>query len=147
MTVTVKHFKALTTRELYEIIKARFNVFYIEQRCFYPDLDDIDYYSHHFFIMDQSKVVAYGRLFPEDETGVWHIGRVLTVRRGEGMGRVLMQKIIDEAWRLGATLLRMDAQEHAIGFYEKLHFTVCSDVFIEAGIPHVRMEMAAPVND
>ena len=35
----------------------------------------------------------------------------------------------------------MDAQVHAIGFYEKLGFQVTSDVFIEAGLEHVIMEL------
>ena len=40
--IKVKSFAELTTEELYEILKARFSVFVVEQRCFYLDMDDID---------------------------------------------------------------------------------------------------------
>ena len=140
-TIHTKTFQELTTTDLYEIQKARFKVFVVEQRCFYLDLDDIDYESIHVFMTEgQKEVAAYGRLFREDQPGVWHIGRVLTVHRGAGLGRQLMASIIRTASELGATTLRMEAQVHAIGFYEKLGFAVCSDEFEEAGIPHVRME-------
>ena len=37
--------------------------------------------------------------------------------------------------------ISMDAQKHAIGFYEKLGFIVVSDEFLEEGIVHVIMEL------
>ena len=40
-----------------------------------------------------------------------------------------------------AEKLVMEAQSHAIGFYERLGFRVRSDEFLEDGIPHVMMEM------
>ena len=141
MFCSIKSFEELTNTELYEIIKARFNVFYIEQRCFYPDLDDIDYDSIHLFMQDGREVIAYARLFPEATPGVWHVGRVLTTRRNEGLGRKLMQSVMETAWKQGAVKLCMEAQVQAKGFYEKLGFTVTSEEFEEAGIPHVRMEM------
>ena len=33
----------------------------------------------------------------------------------------------------------LEAQTYAVGFYERFGFRVCSDVFDEDGIPHVRM--------
>lgn len=138
--LVVKTFAELTTEELYEILKARFSVFVVEQHCFYLDMDDIDYRSFHVCVCEGRKVVAYGRLFEDEEPNAWHIGRVLTTKRGVGLGRRLMEAIMQTAYAHGATALRMDAQSHAVGFYEKLGFVVCSDEFDEAGIPHKRME-------
>ncbi len=139
--IIVKPFEKLSTEELYEILKARFVVFFMEQRCFDLDMDGIDYQSLHFLIRDDGGVIAYARLFPEKEEGVWHVGRMLTTRRKQGLGTMLMQEIIRTAWAKGATLLCMHAQSHAIGFYHRLGFRVCSEEFMEAGIPHVKMEL------
>lgn len=37
-----KNFDELNTLELYEILKARAEIFVVEQNCVYQDLDDID---------------------------------------------------------------------------------------------------------
>ena len=49
MDFVAKYFQELTTVELYEILKARAQVFVVEQRCVYQDLDDVDYGSLHIF--------------------------------------------------------------------------------------------------
>lgn len=140
----VKSFTELTTQELYEILKLRFSIFVMEQRCFYLDPDGIDYDSIHIFLEDESTIIGYARLFPEEEANIWHVGRVLTTRRGKGIGRILMASVISEAERRDCKLLRMESQLQAQRFYEKSGFSVCSAVFEEAGIPHVKMEM--PLN-
>ena len=43
MNIEAKFFSELTTRELYEILKARAEIFVVEQNCVYQDLDDKDY--------------------------------------------------------------------------------------------------------
>ena len=43
MNIEAKFFCELTTRELYEILKARAEIFVVEQNCVYQDLDDKDY--------------------------------------------------------------------------------------------------------
>ena len=47
MKLTVKKFQELTTTELYEILKARAEIFIMEQDINYQDMDDIDYKSLH----------------------------------------------------------------------------------------------------
>lgn len=49
MKLTVKKFQELTTTELYEILKARAEIFIMEQDINYQDMDDIDYKSLHCF--------------------------------------------------------------------------------------------------
>ena len=52
MELKVKFFDELTTRELYEMLKARAEIFVVEQNCVYQDLDDKDYTSLHVFYED-----------------------------------------------------------------------------------------------
>ena len=123
MNFFVKQFNQLETFELYEIFKARFQVFVMEQRCFYLDMDDIDYNSFHIFSLNGRIVNSYARLFQEETPSI-------------------MKKVIDVALNNNAKELRLDAQIHALGFYEKLGFTTCSEEFVEAGIPHIMMKMS-----
>jgi ElaA protein len=41
--------------------------------------------------------------------------------------------------RFNASEVWLDAQLHAVGFYKALDFQTVSDVFMEAGIEHIRM--------
>ena len=43
MSLKSKYFGELTTKELYEILKARAEIFVVEQNCVYQDLDGVDY--------------------------------------------------------------------------------------------------------
>ena len=44
-----KGFDELTREELYEILRARVDVFVVEQHCPHPELDGVDYDSLHVF--------------------------------------------------------------------------------------------------
>ena len=141
MEVIVKRFNELGLDELYEIMKARVDVFVVEQQCPYGELDDKDQQCIHLYLKED-KLVAYLRILP---AGVSFecvgIGSVLTLNRGEGLGNRLLREGIKAAEELlGATRIRLEAQCYAIGYYEKHGFKVISDEFLEDGIPHVIME-------
>ena len=53
-----KYFEELSTNELYEILRARAEIFVVEQNCVYQDLDGIDYESLHVFAEEGGKVTA-----------------------------------------------------------------------------------------
>lgn len=135
----VKSFDQLTTRELYEILKTRAAVFVVEQNCVYQDLDDIDFKSTHIMLYSDGELVAYSRVFKDDESDLWHIGRVLTTQRQKHFGLRIMEEAIRVAKEKDAQLIEIEAQSYAIGFYEQLGFKVSSDEFILDGIPHRRM--------
>ena len=136
----IKEFQYLTPDELYEILKARFTVFVMEQKCFYLDMDDIDYYSYHITLWHDKNVIAYARLYRGNTPGVFHVGRLLTTVRHKGYGRSILQTCLSQAKRCGAKRVVIDAQTHAISFYEKIGFEVISEEFMEAGIPHKKMQ-------
>ena len=142
MEFKIKTFEELTTRELYEILCARADVFTTEEQILYPDADGLDVDAIHVFSEDaDGRVRSYLRMFPKaGESRTMQMGRILTVDRGIGLGKELMRTAMDYAvHELGVTQFHMNSQEHAAGFYEKLGFVQTSDVFFEAGIPHVEM--------
>ena len=143
MGFAAKYFQELTSVELYEILKARAQVFVVEQRCIYQDLDDVDYDSLHIFCRSGQNVTAYLRAFPKaGEAGVVQMGRVLTTERKTGLGgRLLREGIRIVRETMGAGKIYLEAQCYAVGFYEREGFKICSGEFLEDGIPHVQMEL------
>lgn len=143
MNLNVKYFEELTTKELYEILKSRAEIFVVEQDCIYQDLDGIDYRSLHVFYEEDGSVIAYLRAYEkEDEPEVVQVGRVLTLEHGKGLGAKILKEgieIIQEKMRTQS--IYIEAQCYAIGFYEREGFQVCSESFLEDGIPHVQMRL------
>ena len=136
-----KYFDELSLTELYEIIKARVQIFVVEQDCPYQDLDDADYRSLHIFSRNDGKITAYLRAFQKDYETV-QVGRVLSLEHGKGHGGKLLHdgiKSIKE--KMNPKRIYIEAQTHAIGFYEREGFNICSEEFLEDGIPHKSMEL------
>lgn len=139
METIVAKFTDLTTTSLYEILKARVNVFVVEQNCPYPELDDIDYRSIHVYLEENNKILGYCRVFQRDESMI-QIGRVLSTERKKHYGyRVMEQgiKVAKEVFK--GNRIYIEAQCYAIAFYEKFGFQTISEPFLEDGIPHVKM--------
>ncbi len=143
MDLIVKHFKELTTNELYEILKTRAEIFVVEQDCPYQDLDDKDQNAIHIFCWnDNKRVAACLRVFWKDEKeGVAQIGRVVTLEHGTGLGGKLLHVGVELAInQFKAKKIYLEAQEYAKGYYAREGFEVVSEPFLEDGIPHVKME-------
>lgn len=139
----IKTFSELTTPELYEIIKARVNVFVVEQDCPYPDLDDNDQKAIHLWAENNGEVLAYCRIFDKGikypETS---IGRVVTTEngRGTGLGKQLIKyalEIIEN--RLGTSEVRISAQDYLLKFYSDFGFQDTGKKYLEDNIPHTEM--------
>ena len=136
-----KFFDELSTRELYEIARARTEIFLMEQNIICRDLDGVDYDSLHCYLEENGKILAYLRAY-RGEGGTVKIGRVLSVTHGIGLGSRLLREsfpIIQK--KLGDGVLLLHAQTHAKGFYEAFGFVVTSAEFLEEGVPHVVMQL------
>lgn len=120
------------------LIEIRREVFVVEQEVpISIELDGADDTCRHWLALEPgSRPVGTARM---QESG--HIGRI-AVRaewRGRGIGARLVEEIVAAARRSGLSSVDLDSQVHAIGFYEKLGFTVRGEEFMEAGIPHQNM--------
>lgn len=140
-----KPFAALSADELYAILRARQDVFVVEQECAYPDIDGKDQAATHlWYADDEHPVAAYCRVFAKpDEPGTMVIGRVLTTARGTGLGGRLLHDAVGVARRMepDATQVWIEAQRYAIGFYEREGFRAVSEPFMGDGIVHVEMRL------
>lgn len=70
-----------------------------------------------------------------------HIGRMAVLKdwRHQGIGSAMLLELVAIAQQQGLPRVELDAQTHAISFYQKHGFVACSDVFMDAGIPHRKM--------
>lgn len=141
MECIIKTFDELTVHELYQIIQIRTEIFVVEQKCSYQDLDDKDQAAYHVYLRDAQGIQAYLRVLGQ---GVAFkeaaIGRVVTRRRGAGLGLQVVLAGIDVARTyLHADVLRIGAQLYAKEFYEKAGFRQASEMYLEDGIPHIEM--------
>lgn len=125
--------------ELHEAACAvREAVFVVEQKV--PreiELDEHDTTSRHVLASDgDGSPIGTGRLLPDG-----HIGRmaVLAEWRGKGVGRALLERLLEEAAGLGMRHLALHAQTQATGFYRRFGFVEEGPEFMEAGIPHRTM--------
>ncbi len=57
-----------------------------------------------------------------------------------GLGKKLVQYAETVSISKNYTLITLCARENVIPFYEKLGYTVCSETFLEIGIPHKKMQ-------
>lgn len=111
---------------------------FIAEQSVPPELewDDEDTQAIHFLALDDDYAIGTARLLPDG-----HIGRVSVLKdyRGLKVGEALLKAVIAEAERRGLTRQKLSAQVHAAPFYERLGFSIVSEEFLEAGIPHVDM--------
>ncbi|GAB4584586.1 GNAT family N-acetyltransferase [Nocardia sp. IFM 10818] len=132
----------LDTATLYKLLKLRVEVFVVEQKCAYPELDGFDLLpeTRHFWLDDEGDIVCTLRLLEEHENGVksFRIGRVCTTpsARGHGYSNRVLQAALAEA---GSATVRLNAQSYLADMYAKHGFKVDGEEFLDDGIPHVPM--------
>ena len=142
MKLTAKPFEELTARELYEIYKARTEVFVVEQECPYQEVDGQDLSAVHVWLSDEIRpVLGYLRIYPGEQEGQLRIGRVLTLERGKGYAKELLTYALALCRKRGASRIDLEAQSYATGLYEAFGFAVTGEEFLEDGIPHKPMTL------
>ncbi|WP_428821222.1 GNAT family N-acetyltransferase [Microbulbifer sp. MCCC 1A16149] len=113
---------------------------FVEEQNVPEDLewDEHEESAQHFLVYHHNKAIGTGRL-----TGGGKIGRMAILKdaRGLGAGLELLKRICKFARVSGQKNVYLNAQVQAIPFYEKAGFAVTGEEFMEADIPHVRMDL------
>ena len=127
-------------KQLEDAFFIRKTVFVDEQNV--PVEEEIDQYEEnakHFVLYKEEVPIAAGRFRVVDGYGKVERICVLKEARGTGAGREIMNRIEAFAAEKGLEKVKLNAQTHAIPFYEQLGYEVVSDEFLDAGIPHRTM--------
>ncbi|HEY1969067.1 MAG TPA: GNAT family N-acetyltransferase [Pseudonocardia sp.] len=135
----------LDANTLYELLKLRVDVFVVEQKCAYPELDgrDLEPRARHYWLTrsgDPAPVLGCVRLLKEPD-GSYRVGRLCTAHsvRGHALGRQLMTAVMAE---VGDGECVADAQSYLVDFYTRFGFVREGETFDWDGIEHVRMRRA-----
>lgn len=143
-----KHHTDLGKQQLHAILQLRTEVFVVEQRCAYQEVDGQDLAGDtcHLMAWQDDQLVAYLRLLdPQSQGGDVVIGRVVIAAsaRGQGLGDQLLRRGLEFASRCWPqTPVYLSAQAHLQAFYARHGFEVASEAYVEDGIPHIGMRKA-----
>lgn len=130
-----------TKKELADAYSIRKKVFVEEQQVpLEREIDQYDAESIHFVLYDGlQKPIGNGRFRQIDGFGKVERVCILSESRKKGLGNMIMNAIEDYAKQQQINKLKLNAQTHAIPFYEKLGYSAASEEFLEEGIPHKTM--------
>jgi prolyl oligopeptidase len=126
--------------------EVRLEVFCIEQGIDPAlEMDDNDASSLHALARDDNgAVLGTGRLRRDG-----HIGRMAVRKsaRGKGVGRRILDALVEQGRLLGMRQLALDAQLSAVPFYQSAGFEPQGEVFTQVGIEHRSMHLNLAVAD
>ena len=140
-----KHHGDLSKEQLYSILQLRTEVFVVEQKCPYQEVDgrDLEGDTCHLMGWRDDRLVAYLRLLdPESQGGDVVIGRVVIApeARGQGLGHALMSEALKQAEKFWPQVsIYLSAQAHLQAYYGRYGFEVVGEVYLEDDIPHIGM--------
>ena len=102
------------------------------------ELDGEDPNAHHAAAFsDDGEVIGTGRMLESGKIGRMAVCQLL---RRRGIGRALLDTLVEEAQHMGLPDVSLGAQLSAIPFYEGAGFQAYGDVFLDAGIDHKMMK-------
>ena len=116
-------FHQIDNHRLYELIKFRVDIFVVEQKCAYQELDNKDNHpdTRHLFASADDKLIAYSRLLPPKlsypEASIGRFAVHASIRR-QGIGSNLLVSSIREINSIWANNdIRISAQDYLQTFY------------------------------
>jgi ElaA protein len=128
--------------ELQGAFALREEVFYGEQGVpQQEEFDGLDDQALHVIALSPIEAQVIGTLRVVLDGPRAKIGRVVVQRdwRGRGIASRMLQLALTEVRERGCEEVRLASQTHVVGLYGRVGFTVESEPFEEAGIPHVWM--------
>jgi len=146
-------FTELTPHDLYAALRARNEVFVVEQDCVFLDTDDVDQNALHLLGWAERggirTLAAYLRLLPPGcKFTEASIGRVLTTAhfRRTGAGRAAMAEGVGRSAEIHPEHgIRIGAQRYLEKFYADFGFRPASKPYLEDGIEHIEMLRPATI--
>lgn len=124
-----------------DALAIRYKVFVEEQKV--PsdlEIDEFEERSIYGVLYDSDQAVATVRIYSLGNS-TYKVQRVAVLKdlRGQGLGKRLMLDVEKKAKEMNVAHLKLDSQNTAIPFYQKLGYKISSDEFLDAGILHHTM--------
>ena len=139
---TIIPYKDLSKELFFELIKLRIEIFVVEQKCYYQELDEEDKIALHVVGQKNGIVIAVGRIIPDVSKMQVSIGRIVVKNgfRNNGYARKMMDVILEYIGHNFKTYsIKLSAQVYLINFYNSFGFKEIGKVYLEDGIEHINM--------
>lgn len=142
MNITIK--KVDSSDDLQKCFDIRTEVFIRGQNVpIDEEMDGKDAMSEHYLLLADHIPVGVARVRLLNEVAKIERVAILESYQGKGLGKHIMLKILaDLKMQPKVTTALLSAQTYAIPFYEKLKFEICSQEYMDAGIPHKDMKLS-----
>ncbi len=105
----------------------------------FDDFDTLNGQCEHILVYYNEQPVGTGRIRVFDGFGKLERICILKPYRKFGLGKIIIKALEQIAEKKGATQVKLHGQKQAEGFYKKLGYKTSSNIFMEAGIPHILM--------
>ena len=104
--------------------------------------DEYDGAALHFLVQEEGRAIGAARVVLQENGTSAKIGRaaVVSSRRGSGLGKALIGAIETNPELAGVDSFVLEAQTHALQFYERMGYQAYGEEFLDAGIPHRHMK-------
>lgn len=141
MSLLIK--KALSDEEIKQCMNIRFNVFVESQHVpLHEEVDGKDADASHYLLLIDNHPAGVARVRCLGDYFKIERVAILDEYQGRGLGRGIMRFILSDLKMLSTfNKVKLSSQTHAIPFYEKLGFSICSDEYLDAGIKHRDMQL------
>ncbi len=135
--------KAISDEDIQRCLEIRFKVFVEGQNVpLEEEVDGKDAESMHYLLFINEHPVGTARVRCMDSYSKIERVAILNESQGKGLGRDIMKFILSDIQNHSTVKkVRLSSQTYAIPFYEKLGFSVCSEEYMDACIPHKDMEL------
>jgi len=142
ITTRWQRFDELSAPALYELLRFRQQIFVVEQRSPYPDLDGLDRDAWHLSLRVGGDLAGCLRVIPAAaEITIGRVAVAVDCRR-QGLGRRLMAEALGFCRdRYPGHAIALSAQLYLVPFYQSLGFAAVSAPYDDFGVPHVAMRM------
>lgn len=93
--------------------------------------DELEQTSINAYIEQDGDIIACGRLQNKgQDTGQIRFMAVSETQQGKGLGKLILQKLEQEAQQIGLTKIELQARENAVKFYEANGYTIKEKSFV-----------------
>ncbi|MFZ5502963.1 MAG: GNAT family N-acetyltransferase [Pseudomonadota bacterium] len=123
------------------LLRAIREAVFIREQGVPPELewDEFDQGCRHALALSlKGDAIGCGRMLNDG-----HIGRIAVMPqwRKQYVGTAIMEALLDEARLRGYRQVDVDAQTYAMPFYHRFDFIEQGKVFMDAGLPHIKMKL------
>lgn len=131
------HIQAIDAEQTYPL---RHSVLWPDKPLDYVKVED-DAAGYHFGAFDDKELIAVISLFVIGQESRFRKFATRPDYQRKGVGTVLLNQVIAEARRLGATVLWCDARLDAADFYRRFGMEAVSEVFYKGPIPYAKFSL------